>query len=270
MAGESAMQLAIAGGFRGYVERALAAGLRVAALEVAPQLEARLAASGGMLAQSWEQAVADLALPRVVLCDLPPGDGIERALDEGSRRLAPGDVMVDASGSWWCDTLRRWRRLRHRAVYLVDVTEAVPLAGPPRLLLAGEEQGVRVARAALLPLAPEGGLDVAGGPGAAHFLEALADGLRTLQELAVDEARQLAEAWPGRLRPGLVEELWPLAAGEQAAGRAVWLLDDAVRLEAAVPLLGQAVMLKLGERLEAHRSRPPLPRLGPFTVPEEE
>ncbi len=260
------MQLVIAGGFRGYVERALAAGLRVAALDVAPQLEARLEASGGRLAQSWEQALAELGGPRVVLCDLPPGERVERALDEGSRRLAPGDVMVDASGSWWCDTLRRWRRLRHRAVYLVDVTEAVPLAGPRRLLLAGEEEGVAAARAALAPLAPQGGLEAAGGPGAAHFLEALADALRTVQELAVDEARQLAEAWPGRLRPGLVEELWPLLAGERAAGREVWLLDDAVRLEAAVPLLGQAVMLKLGERLEAHRSRPPLPRLGPFTA----
>ena len=51
-------------------------------------------------------------------------------------------------------------------------------------------------------------------------------------------------------------------------GRAGWLLDDAVRLEAAVPLTAQALMLTVGEALEAHRSTPPPPR-GAFVHPDD-
>jgi len=52
-------------------------------------------------------------------------------------------------------------------------------------------------------------------------------------------------------------------------GREAWIPDDALRLEAAVPLLAQAAMLRLAERLEEHRSEPPPPRCGPFVTRED-
>jgi hypothetical protein len=51
--------------------------------------------------------------------------------------------------------------------------------------------------------------------------------------------------------------------------RAAWLLDDAVRLEAAVPLLAQAIMLGQAAALEEARSSPPPPRIGPFVHPDD-
>ncbi len=202
--------------------------------------------------------------PRALWCGLE-SDGLERHLADIARWLEPGDVLLDPSPSWWGDTCRRERRSRHRALHHLDLVE-LSLDGTPHLLVGGREEAVATARPWLERLAPQGGYLRAGAPGAAHFLAALAEAVRTVTALAHDEAIQLAEAFPAPLDAALLRRLWPeVAPGD---GREGWIADDAVRLEAALPLLVQAVMLRIGERLDEHRSTPPPPRFGPAPEPE--
>jgi hypothetical protein len=108
----------------------------------------------------------------------------------------------------------------------------------------------------------------AGGAGAAHFAVMVREAVATSMAHALSEARQLLEAYPNRPEPAaILEQLWPEPTPE--APRAAWLLDDAVRLEAAVPLLAQAIMLDLGAALDEHRSAGPMPRVGGFVHPDE-
>ncbi len=209
----------------------------------------------------WER----LPSPRFALLDLA-GAALEEGLAEVSRWLEPGDVLLDPSPSWWCDTLRRARRSRHRALHHLDLAE-LDESGAARLLVGGTQEAVDLAAPVLDRLAPAGGWRRIGSPGAAHFARALAEAVRTVRALAHGEAVQLAEAFPGEFDGALARRLWPpLAPGD---GREAWVPDDAVRLEAAVPVLAQAVMLRIGERLDEHASVPPPPRFGPFLWPEE-
>jgi 6-phosphogluconate dehydrogenase (decarboxylating) len=222
-------------------------------------------AIAGDTIEAWSELFTRLEHPRRVLLDLAAGPEIDALLDEAYPFLEPGDVVIDLTPSWWCDTLRRWRRMRHRALYHVD---AARLADGV-LVVAGDPDGVALAAPVLQRLAGAGGrLLEAGNAAHAHAVAALARALALARAQLQDEAHQLLEALPG------IGPVGPLlsaleAADQPADGRETWLLDDAVRLDAATPLLAQAVMLARAHALETHEPLLTAPRLGPFVHPDE-
>lgn len=260
------MQLAIVGRNSGWALRARSAGLDVVGFAAEAGDRAAFAADGVRCVAAWTDFFELLAPPRIYLLDLPLGETVERVLEEGSTVMEPGDVVVDPGGSWWCDTLRRWRRLRHRALYFVDAAE-LRTGNNGLLLVAGDMRGVELARPVLERLVLPASVRRAGSAGAAHYLAMLADAVATARAQAHSEAVQLVEAWPGDLDCALAREIWPVT--EAGLSREAWVPDDAVRLEAAVPLLAQAVMLRMAERLDEHLSEPPPPRLGVFVTSDE-
>lgn len=199
--------------------------------------------------------------PRVVVLDLVPGAEIDRVLDVVSLALEPGDLVVDATGSWWCDTLRRGRRMRHRAIWYVD---AAPAADGEGLLAGGDPDALEIVLPVLERLAPR--VTPVGDPGAAHFTLMLAAARNAALNRLDDELRQLTEACPVPLSEAALAVL-EASSAPRSSRRGAWLLDDAVRLEATVPLLAHALMLELGAALDEHRSEPPPPREGPFVDP---
>jgi 6-phosphogluconate dehydrogenase (decarboxylating) len=249
-----------------WLDRAVAAGLR-------PFVRtADLDAAGGTATGPIEtvgalvELVERLEPPRVFLLDARVEE-VDAVIDAASREIEPGDVVVDFSTSWWCDTLRRHRRLRHRALYHLDAAE---LDGPGGrvLLLGGDPRAVALARPVLELLFAPAPVLPAGGAGAAHWAAEVTAGLATARAQAESEARALLEAFPNGLAAGPVAEA--LGLGRVAADpRALWLPDDALRLQAPAPLLAQAAMLELAEALDSERERPPPARLGPFQWPGE-
>jgi hypothetical protein len=100
--------------------------------------------------------------PRVFLLDLEPGPDVDAVIDEAYASMEPGDVVVDLTGSYWCDTLRRYRRMRHRSLYYVDAA-LIEGTGPSVVLAAGDVRGVEIAAGPLGRLAAPGTLVRAGG-----------------------------------------------------------------------------------------------------------
>ncbi|MCS6877593.1 MAG: NAD(P)-binding domain-containing protein [Geminicoccaceae bacterium] len=260
------MRVVLLGALDAWLSRTIAAGL--APLARASDLEAAGAAErrGVEPIADLAELVVRLSPPRFFLLDAPP-DRVDAVIDEASRAIEPGDVVLDCARSWWCDTLRRHRRLRHRALHHLDVAEARGPAGP-LLLVGGRPDAVALARPLLETLARPGRMVVAGGPGAAHWAGEVTAALATARARAESEARALLEAFPGGLDAEAVAAA--LGFGETAAdGRAAWLPDDALRLQAPAPLLALAAMQRLEEALEELEDDPPPPRLGPFAWPRE-
>lgn len=260
------MHIAVVGAASGLACQAQAAGLKVFGFATDEAAARVFEAAHITRLGAWGEAFMAMPAPRVWLLDLPLGAELDRLLDEASAAMEPGDVVVDASGSWWCDTLRRSRRLRHRALWLLDLAK-MPAAQGAVWIAGGDHEGFAIAQPVLLRLAAPRPLRRIGSVGAAHFLRAVQEAVDAVLAQARSEAVQLAEAWPGELDCDFARALWPTVTA--AIGREAWIPDDALRLEAAVPLLAQAAMLRLAERLEEHRSEPPPPRCGPFMTPEE-
>ena len=205
--------------------------------------------------------------PRLFVLDLALGPTIDRVIDEAYVVMEPGDVVLDPSASYWGDTLRRYRRMRHRSLYYVDLA-LIGLPPSGTVLAAGDERGVSLAAPLLQHLAASGGLVRAGGSGAAHYALAVHAAVANAVTHAISEARQLLEAYPNEpAADAIMPRLWP--AAPPAQGSAAWLLDDAVRLHAAIPLLAQGIMLEVGAALDDQRTPELAPRVGGFVHPDD-
>lgn len=203
--------------------------------------------------------------PRRFLLDLPAGPEVDQVVDRCYVVMEPGDVVLDPTPSYWGDTLRRFRRMRHRSLYYVD---CALIEEPRTALAAGDERGVELARAVLDLMVPPGRVVHAGGAGAAHYAVMVRAGVVTAAAHALSEARQMLEAYPNEAEAeAVMARLWPIV--EPAAASAAWLLDDAVRLRAVIPLLTQGVMLELAAALDEHRAAEVPPRVGGFVHPDD-
>lgn len=259
------MQVALIGTVATWLERVRASGI----VAVVRRSELAAGAEPGddlLLVEDGMGFLEAMEHPRRYLL-AGPSETLDAVIDAASRTMEPGDVVIDLSASWWCDTLHRFRRMRHRSLYHVDAAELAGTSGRV-LLAAGDRHGVELALPVLEALARPGRALACGEAGAAHWAAEVAAGLASARAQAESEARALLEAFPNGLAAGPVAEA--LGLGRTAADpRALWLPEDALRLQAPAPLLAQAAMLELGQALDEERQHPPPPRLGPFQLPEE-
>jgi 6-phosphogluconate dehydrogenase (decarboxylating) len=226
-----------------------------------------LPARGATLIQGERSFFEQLEFPRRIVLDLLPGAQIDEVLEAVYPWLEPGDVVLDFSGSYWVDTLRRFRRMRHRSIYHVDLA-LVGQTGARHVLVAGDAEGVELALPVAGQLVPARRVVRAGHAGTAHYARALGDAVASVATQLRGELRQMLEALPLEQDVGgVLGALLPARAASD--GRAPWVLDDAVRLEAATPLLAQAIMLDRAEQLEQHVTPVSLTRVGPYQDPEE-
>ena len=248
------MRIGILGRAGRLAERALAAGLEPVVVGAAPP---------GCIAVETAAVLGEcIDYPRVHLLDLAAGPEVDTVLDAASATMEPGDVVVDLSGSYWGDTLRRWRRMRHRSLFHLDAALL-----DTALIVAGDTGGVAIAEPALRRLAAPLPLINAGAAAAAHYALMVEDAWRTARREAALEVRQALEAFPGGMTAAVAARMTGAEPGP--APRAAWLLDDAVRLQAALPLLAQAVMLDIAGALDQLRPQAVAPRLGGFIHPDE-
>jgi 3-hydroxyisobutyrate dehydrogenase-like beta-hydroxyacid dehydrogenase len=204
--------------------------------EAAARLLARAGALGREVAHGDGGAlpalVARLAHPRAVVVETAAGAEVDAAIERLYVHLEPGDIVVDASASYWGDTLRRYRRMRHRSLFYVDLVVAGDKGGL-RLVVGGEDRGIARLEPALAPLGRGGRLQRAGEAGAAHFALLVEQGLTAAVAALGQEAGRLLARYPAAPLGGEVEA--------PPAGRLAWLVDDLEGLGTRTPLLAAAL-----------------------------
>lgn len=263
------MRVGLIGNHQGLARALSEAGIEFAFHPAGAPGEVGIGRGNVRVAADFAELCGALEDPRLVLLDLPLGAEIDRTIDTAYVAMEPGDAVIDPSGSYWGDTLQRYRRMRHRSLFYVDVALLGPAPGAT-VLAAGDERGVDLALPLLERLAAPKTVVRAGGAGAAHHALMVRDAIAGSLAQALSEAQQILEAFPNEpaASDSILRELWP-ASPQPAGPRAAWLLEDAVQLQAAVPHLAQAVMLELGHALDEHRATAPAPRVGGFVHPDE-
>lgn len=235
---------------------------------VAHRLDASGQDSAGLVhVDQYRDFFTQLEHPRLFLLDLPLGQAIDRTIDEAYVVMEPGDIVLDPSRSYWGDTLRRYRRMRHRSLFYVDLAALGAIPGSP-ILAAGDERGVALVMPLLRHLAGPAVAIRAGGSGAAHYAVQVRAAVATAVRHAVSEGQQLLEAYPNEPEATSVgAQLWPAALSTEPG--AAWMLEDAIHLQAAIPLLAHGIMLELGTALDEHRPTDLSPRTGGFVHPDD-
>ena len=220
----------------------------------------------------------ELRPPGTVLLYIPAGPAIDTLLDELARSLAPGDIIADGGNSYWGDSIRRHRRLRDKGMHFVDVGTSGGLPGArygASFMVGGQREAVARIEPLLGALVTEGSCVHAGPPGAGHFVKLVHNGIEFGMMQAIAEGFELLNRYHEPLEVGRVLECWrkgtvirswlvDLLAEAYASdpglrkppthiedtGEVNWLVADALRMEAPVPVIAQSVMQLFGSRDE--------------------
>lgn len=201
--------------------------------------------AGAAGASTLQNLVSALHPPRSVWVMVPAGDATERAVDELSGLLSPGDTVIDGGNTYFKDDVARAERLSAGGLHYVDVGTSGGVWGLERgycMTIGGPAEVVERLDPLFETLAPGPGQDTTGTPpstarrgyvhvgpaGAGHFvkmihngieygmMQAFAEGLEILRESGSDrveprhrydlDLHDIAEVW----RHGSVVSSWLL------------------------------------------------------------
>ncbi len=257
------------------------AGVRVQvwnrSFEVAGQLAAE---QPGIEAHaSVAHLVAALPAPRVVWLMLPAGAPTEGVMQELSRALSPGDVVVNGANAWFKDSQRHAAELAGQGFRFVDAGVSGGIWGLENgyaLMLGGNDDAVAMVApfARLLAPAPDRGWLHCGPVGSGHYvkmvhngieygmMQALAEGfslMRAKTEFGLDLAA-ISEMW----RHGSVVRSWLLDLMAEFlhhdqslesiepfvadSGEGRWTALDAIEQGVPTPVMSLSLMMRFASQ----------------------
>jgi 6-phosphogluconate dehydrogenase len=264
--------------------RLTAHGHKVVGYDPIPASAEALIQAGGRHVDSLARLVAALPAPRLVWAQLPAGV-VDDLLATLQHLLEEGDVLLDASESYYCDTLRRVEPFAEAGVHLVDIGVSGGSWSRTQgyaLLVGGTDEAVAKVRPVLDALAEDGerGWAHVGGPGTGHFArmvqegvqygvaQAIAEGVAMLEckgDLKVNGARVL-EVWAhaSPLRSRLLDlTAHGMTANPQLEGltpylddsaQARWAAAEAIEMECPAPVITAALQNRFRSRVTNSRS----------------
>ena len=156
---------------------------------------------GATMTGSLEEMISDLSPPRVVWLMLPAGDITESVINDLSRFLSSGDIIVDGGNSNYHDSKRRADELAQKEIEFLDVGTSGGIWGLKTgycLMVGGKASVYDIVEPTLKSLAPPDGYMHVGPSGAGHYvkmihnaieygiMQAYAEGLEILKESEYD------------------------------------------------------------------------------------
>jgi len=213
---------------------------------------------------------AKLKTPRIVFIYVPAGPVVDDVLDQLSEKLDPGDILVDGGNSYWGDSLRRSQKYGKQGYGYVDLGTSGGVGGARYgacFMAGGKQDVVEKVEPILVELAVKGGYVHAGPPAAGHFVKLVHNGIEFGMLQAIAEGMDLLENYRETLpvaevlhcwSNGSVIRSWLVELMEQGyrekggmttippfvedTGEVNWLVNDALHMEVAIPVIAQSVM----------------------------
>jgi 6-phosphogluconate dehydrogenase len=239
-----------------------------------------LAGECGMLpAGSLEELIAKLDAPRVVWLMLPSGDVTEQSIQQVTKLLSPGDILVDGANSNFKDSMRRAAMLAEQQLEFIDAGVSGGIWGLQEgyaLMVGGTAQAVETVRPVFEVLAPaaDRGWMHCGPAGSGHYvkmvhngieygmMQAYAEGfalMKSREDFSLDLAN-IAETW----RHGSVVRSWLLdltadfLADDQQlediepfvadSGEGRWTAIEAIEQGVPTPVMSTAIMMRFASQ----------------------
>ena len=235
--------------------------------------------TGMTAADSLAAAVAALPAPRLVWLMLPSGRPTETTIDELTRLLEAGDVVIDGGNSNYRHSQRHGALLDQHGIDFIDVGTSGGVWGLDNgycMMAGGTEAAMKRLEPVLQALAPapDRGWAHVGPIGAGHFvkmvhngieygmMQAFAEGfalLRSKQEFGLDLA-QVAELWrhSSVIRSWLLDLTAAALDKDQAltdiapivpdSGEGRWTAVEAIDQGVALPVISLALQMRFASQ----------------------
>ena len=198
---------------------------------------------GGQAKLQIAKTIGDLTKklekPRIVWLMLPACSATQNILDEVSKFLEKGDIVIDGGNAHFKETERRYQNFKKKGIRFlgIGVSGGIIAAktGYP-LMVGGDKSAYEYVKPILDSLAkPSGGHDYFGAGGAGHFIKMIHNGIEygIMQSLA--EGFEILEKAPYRLDLLKVAKLWQ--KGTLVSG---FMLDRAADVLAKDPSLSKS------------------------------
>ena len=235
-----------------------------------------LIAKGLVKAEKPDGFLRHLQAPRAVFLYVPAGAVVDTLIDDLAKTLEKDDIIVDGGNSYWGDSIRRHARLGEKGIHFVDLGTSGGISGARHgacFMAGGEPEAVARIAPMLKQLAVDGGYVHAGPAGAGHFVKLVHNGIEFGMLQAIGEGIDLLKHYRHELdipdvlhcwRNGSVIRSWLIDLMEDVyrrqggledvpafvedTGEVNWLVNDALHMEVAVPVIAQAVMQLFASR----------------------
>jgi len=255
-------------------------GIEVVGYNRSPQITQSLAKEEGMIAaDSLDDAVNKLSVPRYVWLMLPAGKTTEETLQTLREKLDKGDVVIDGGNANYQDSMRRGEMLAEAGIGFIDAGTSGGVWGLDNgycMMVGGDKPHVDALIPVLKALAPsaEHGWAHVGPVGAGHYtkmvhngieygmMQAMAEGLTLLKnkkEFDLDLA-QITELWrySSVVRSWLLDLTAEFLAKDQSlehiapfvadSGEGRWTVNEGIQQGIATPVLALALHMRFASQ----------------------
>lgn len=264
------------------VERTLAAGHDVTAVDMNPEATAKAAGLGADTASDVSSLAQAFENERRIWLMVPAGEPVDHVLDELESILDATDIVVDGGNSHFGASIDRAERMS--AAYLDCGTSGGPAAAGNgfSLMVGGPAEAYEIMRPIFDAVAtgPDGH-DHMGASGSGHYVKMVHNGIEYALMQAYGEGFELlangrydldletvARTWNN----GAVIRSWLLELTEQAfaqegndlsdvadhvAGGSTgqWTVEEALKQEIPIPMIYQALAERHGSRIDERFAR---------------
>ena len=266
-------------------ERLVRGGHDVVGYDRNPEAVEQLVEKGGRGAESLEDLVGQLALPKQVWVMVPAGDPTNSTLEALADLLEPGCTVIDGGNSFYKDTQASAAKLAAKGIHLVDTGVSGGIWGLAEgysMMIGGDVDTVESLRPIFETLAPapDKGWARMGPVSSGHFVKMIHNGIEygimqsyaegfaimhDKEEFELDlgnvgrvwQHGSVVRSWLLDLTIDALEEnptLAGIAPYVPDSGEGRWTVAEAIELNVAAPVITLALMQRIGSRDEVEFS----------------
>lgn len=210
---------------------------------------------------------------KIIWLMLPAGPVTEGVYESVLQKLSFGDIIIDGGNGHYRDSVRRFERALEKGVHFFDVGTSGGVEGARNgscMMIGGDREAFQYIEPLFSAVNMEKGYLYTGESGSGHFLKMVHNGIEYGMMQAVGEGFNLLHqsqydydlekvakvfnngsvirSWLMELTESLLskdQELSDVEGIIRSSGEGQWTLEEALRLRVAVPVIAQAVMVRL-------------------------
>ncbi|MBC7473725.1 MAG: decarboxylating 6-phosphogluconate dehydrogenase, partial [Candidatus Sericytochromatia bacterium] len=170
-----------------------------------------------------DEMVKKLPEQKIVWLMVPSGDPVDQNIEELSKYLKSGDIIIDGGNSNWKDSQKRHAALKEKGISFIDCGTSGGVWGLKNgycLMYGGDKSSGDIVEPIFKTLAPKNGYVYCGTSGAGHFVKMVHNGIEYGMMQSYAEGFEIIEKSPFNIDLHSVSKAW-----EQGSVIRSWLLE---------------------------------------------